>query len=258
VISPADILALPLADILQPLEDGAEAILDFFHDDVGFTWGTSIIAMTVVIRAALVPLTYRQIKSMRALQALQPQLKEIQEKYKDDRQRQQQEMMRFYQENKINPLASCLPLLLQLPVFFALFRLLQGDSFEADVEKSGNAGWLFIDSVVDKPHGAELVILMVLFLASMAVSSYITIRQSPTAAGSQQYMFLGLFAVIGVVFVPRFPAGLSLYWITTNIWTIGQTYVAAKLIPPPPVPSPEQVKAQKAPPPPPRKRKRRR
>ena len=76
---------------------------------------------------------------MRALQALQPQIKAIQEKYKNDRQRQQQEMMRFYQENKVNPLASCLPLLLQLPIFFALFRTLRGDSFQQDVEASGGA-----------------------------------------------------------------------------------------------------------------------
>jgi YidC/Oxa1 family membrane protein insertase len=251
-------LILPLANILQPLEDGAEAILKFFHDDVGVSWGTSIICMTVVIRAALVPLTYRQIKSMRALQALQPQLKEIQEKFKNDRQRQQQEMMRFYQRNKINPLASCLPLLLQLPVFFALFQLLRSNAFEQDVESTGGAGWMFIDSVVENPQGAETVILIALFIASMAASTYVTIRQSPTAAGSQQYLIFGLFAVVGAAFVPTFPAGLSLYWITTNIWTIGQSYAAAKLIPPPPVPTAEEEKASKPPPPPPRKRKRRR
>jgi YidC/Oxa1 family membrane protein insertase len=194
VISPADILALPIADILAPLENGAEAILDFFHNDVGLTWGTSIIAMTVVIRAALVPLTYRQIKSMRALQALQPQMKEIQEKFKDDRQRQQQEMMRFYQENKINPLSSCLPLLLQLPVFFALFRLLRGDNFKADVMAAGDQGWLFISSVIEKPTGAELIILVALFMGSMVLSSLVTFQASPGGVGSQQYIFLGMFA----------------------------------------------------------------
>ena len=249
---------IPLADILQPLEDGAEAILDFFHDDVGFTWGTSIIAMTFVIRAALIPLTYRQIKGMRALQALQPQMKEIQEKFKNDRQRQQQELMRFYQENKINPLASCLPLLLQLPVFFALFQLLQGDSFEADVRASGDAGWLFIESVTADPTGGELIALIVLFMGSMALSSLVMIRTSPSAGGTQQYMLLGAFALLGAFFVPAFPAGLSLYWITTNFWTVGQQYVANKLIPPPELPSVEEKRAAKPPPPPPRKRKKRR
>lgn len=249
---------IPFASILQPLEDAAEAILQFFHDDVGLTWGTSIIALTIVVRALLIPLTYKQIKGMRALQALQPQLKEIQEKYKNDRQRMQQEVMRFYQENKINPLASCLPLVLQLPVFFALFQLLQGDSFERDVEQSGGAGWLFIESVIQKPEGAETIILMLLFAGSMALSTIVTMRSSPTAPGSQQYMLIGVFALVGVFFVPTFPAGLSLYWITTNFWTVGQSYVAAKLIPAPAVLTPEEVAATKPPPPPPKKKKKRR
>ncbi|HEX5761683.1 MAG TPA: YidC/Oxa1 family membrane protein insertase [Solirubrobacterales bacterium] len=248
----------PFASILQPLEDVAEAILQFFHDDASLTWGTSIIALTIVVRALLIPLTYKQIKGMRALQALQPQLKEIQEKYKNDRQRMQQEVMRFYQENKINPLASCLPLLLQIPVFFALFQLLQGDSFERDVEESGGAGWLFIESVIQKPEGAETIILMLLFAGSMALSTIVTMRSSPTAGGSQQYLLIGAFTLIGVFFVPAFPAGLSLYWITTNFWTVGQSYVAAKLIPAPAVLTPEDVAAAKPPPPPPRKKKKRR
>ncbi|MGH2981538.1 MAG: YidC/Oxa1 family membrane protein insertase [Solirubrobacterales bacterium] len=249
---------IPIADILDPLENGAEAILDFFHDDVGLAWGTSIIALTVVIRTLLIPLTYKQIKGMRAMQALQPQIKELQEKYKNDRQRQQQEMMRFWQANKINPLASCLPLLLQLPVFFALFQLLQSDSFESDVRASGDQSWLFIDSVIKDPTGAEMVILVVLFIGSMALSSLVMIQSSPSGGGSQQYMLLAVFAVIGPFFVPFFPAGLSIYWITTNFWTVGQQYAAAKLIPPPQMAAPEQVQAAKPPPPPPRKRKKRR
>jgi YidC/Oxa1 family membrane protein insertase len=249
---------IPFADIFAPLENVAESILDFFHNNVGLTWGTSIIALTIVVRAALIPLTYRQIKGMRALQALQPQMKEIQEKFKNDRQRMQQEMMRFYQANKINPFASCLPLLLQLPVFFALFRLLRGDSFENDVKASGDQSWLFINSVIEKPHGAELVILIVLFMGSMALSSLVMIQSSPSGAGTQQYLFLGVFAFMGVFFVPAFPAGLSLYWITTNFWTVGQQYAAARLIPAPAAPTPEQAMAAKPPPPPPRKRKKRR
>jgi YidC/Oxa1 family membrane protein insertase len=248
-----------LANILQPLEDGAEAILDFFHDDVGLAWGTAIIALTVVIRTLLIPLTYKQIKGMRALQALQPQIKELQEKYKDDRQRQQQEMMRFWQENKINPFSSCLPLLLQLPVFFALFQLLRSNNFKQDVLASGDPSWLFIDSVVQEPGwSAEGIILMVLFMGSMALSSLVMIRSSPTSAGNQQFILLGAFSLMGVFFVPNFPAGLSIYWITTNFWTVGQQYAATKLIPAPEAPTPEQVKAAKPPPPPPRKRKKRR
>src|SRR3712207_8674380 len=120
-------MSIPVANILQPLIDIANAVLVFFHDNLGFGWGVSIIALTFLTRALLIPLTYKQIKGMRALQALQPQLKEIQEKYKNDRQRMQQEMMRFYQENKVNPLASCIPLLAQIPVFITLFYALRSD-----------------------------------------------------------------------------------------------------------------------------------
>ena len=116
---------LPAANILQPLIDVANAVLQFFHDNVGLSWGMSIIALTVVTRALLIPLTYKQLKGMRAMQALQPQIKELQEKYKNDKQRMQQEMMRFYKENKVNPLASCIPLLAQLPVFITLFYVLR-------------------------------------------------------------------------------------------------------------------------------------
>ena len=113
------------ANILQPLVDVFETVLKFFHDNAGLSWGMSIIALTVLTRALLIPLTYRQLKGMRALQALQPQIKEIQAKYKNDKQRMQQEMMRFYQENKVNPFSSCLPLVAQLPVFISLFYMLR-------------------------------------------------------------------------------------------------------------------------------------
>jgi YidC/Oxa1 family membrane protein insertase len=249
---------IPLADILQPLEDAAEAVLDFFHNNAGLSWGTSIIALTVVVRAFLVPLTYRQIKGMRAMQALQPQIKEIQEKFKNDKQRMQQEVMRFYQANKINPLASCLPLLLQLPIFFALFRLLSGDSFENDVKTSGGESWFFINSVIENPQGAETVVLMILVAGSSVLSMLVSTRSSPTATGNQQYLFFAMFAVVGVIFVPKFPAGLSLYWITTNFWTVLQAYAAAKLIPAPASVTAAAEEAAKPPPPPPRKKKRRR
>src|SRR5947209_415294 len=103
-----------LANVLQPLIDFFEGILKFFHDSLSFSWGWSIIAMTVVVRAALVPLTVKQFKSMQALAQLQPEIKKLQEKYKDDKQRLNQEMMTFYKENKVNPFSSCLPLVLQL------------------------------------------------------------------------------------------------------------------------------------------------
>src|SRR5690348_6126156 len=112
----------------SPLISAFEAIMVFIHDNVvGGSWGFAIVGLTVVIRAVLVPLTFRQLKSMQEMQRLAPQINALKEKYKEDKQRQQQELMKFYQENKINPLASCLPLLLQIPVFISLFYMLRTD-----------------------------------------------------------------------------------------------------------------------------------
>src|SRR5947209_9877916 len=113
------------ANIFQPLIDVFETILKFIHNNVGVSWGFSIVLLTVVIRAALIPLTVKQFHSMQRLQAHMPELKAIQARYKDDKQRQQQEVMKFYQENKVNPFGSCAPLALQLPVFIALFYMLR-------------------------------------------------------------------------------------------------------------------------------------
>ncbi len=112
------------ANIFQPLIDAFEAVLKFFHGG-GISWGWSIVLLTVCVRAVLVPLTLKQLRSMQKLQQLAPQLKAIQAKYKEDKQRQQQEIMKFYKENNVNPFASCLPLLLQLPVFIGLFYTLK-------------------------------------------------------------------------------------------------------------------------------------
>jgi YidC/Oxa1 family membrane protein insertase len=264
------------ANVLQPLIDAADWLLLSLHDDVGLSWGASIIGLTVIVRLALVPLTIKQIKSMNALRALQPQIKEIQEKYKGDRQAMNQAMMRFYQENKVNPFASCLPLLLQLPVFMALFYLLRGNEFRQRVEASGEQSFLFIKNLAEQAHGAELVVLMILFIGSQVAS---TMVMSVTVDKTQQRIML-LLPLFFAVLIPNFPAGLILYWITTNFWTLGQQLVVKRLAPPPQVatassngsgtggrarksgPEREPVAAgggnPKRPPPPPRKKKRRR
>src|SRR5271167_2970776 len=122
------ILANVIEDAFSPLISFFESIMVFIHAHlVGGSWGLAIVGLTVLIRAVLVPLTFRQLKSMQEMQRLAPQINALKEKYKDDKQRQQQEIMKFYQENKINPLASCLPLLLQLPVFISLFYMLRTD-----------------------------------------------------------------------------------------------------------------------------------
>ncbi|HWI94561.1 MAG TPA: YidC/Oxa1 family membrane protein insertase [Solirubrobacterales bacterium] len=249
---------IPPANILQPLIDIANGVLQFFHDNAGLSWGMSIIALTVCTRALLIPLTYRQLKGMRALQALQPQIKEIQAKYKNDRQRMQQEMMRFYQENKVNPFASCIPLIAQLPVFITLFYVLRHE-LPSDIGcEAGHCGseasFLFINDLTAKAHGAELITLLVLYVGTQLVSGLI---MSVTADKSQR-MMMALLPFIFVPFVINFPAGLVLYWITTNFWTIGQQYVIQRVIPAPVAATPEAIAAAKPPPPPPKKKKKRR
>ena len=112
----------------SPLISLFESIMVFLHDNlVGGSWGLAIVGLTVIVRAVMVPLTYRQLKSMQEMQRIAPQLQALKQKYKDDKQRQQQEMMKLYQEHGVNPFASCLPLLLQLPVFISLFYMLRSD-----------------------------------------------------------------------------------------------------------------------------------
>jgi YidC/Oxa1 family membrane protein insertase len=119
------ILANVIQDAFSPLINVFESIMVWIHETIGGSWGLAIVGLTVLIRAFLVPLTFRQLKSMQEMQRHAPEINALKEKYKEDKQRQQQELMKFYQEKKINPLASCLPLLLQLPVFFSLFYMLR-------------------------------------------------------------------------------------------------------------------------------------
>jgi YidC/Oxa1 family membrane protein insertase len=251
------------ANILQPLIDIANGVLQFFHDSAGLSWGMSIIALTVVTRALLIPLTYKQLKGMRAMQALQPQIKELQEKYKNDKQRMQQEMMRFYKENKVNPLASCLPLLAQLPVFITLFYVLRHElppdmgCPEAGHCAAYGAEFLFIHDLTGKAEGGELIALLILYVGTQLASGAV---MAVTADKSQRMMMFAL-PLVFVPFILSFPAGLILYWITTNFWTIGQQLVIKRIVPPPVVATPEgaaAVQAAKPPPPPPRKKKKRR
>jgi YidC/Oxa1 family membrane protein insertase len=230
---------------LQPLIDFFEGILKFFHDTVGFGWGLSIIVMTLVVRACLLPLTLKQFHGMQRLAKVQPEIKRLQEKYKHDRERLNQEMMRFYRENKVNPFASCLPLIAQLPVFFSLFYMLRKDlRFDICPEvqtaagappkppvicgTGGDAGFLFIPDLTDKATGWVLAVLIVLYVGSQLFS---TLLMSTTTDRNQKMIMLALPFVF-VIFVIQFPAGLLLYWITTNCWTIVQQAIVRKRLGP--------------------------
>src|SRR5215218_9672988 len=139
-----------IANVLQPLIDACEAVLRFWHDVLGDfpnSWGWSIILLTFTVRIAILPLTFKGVKSMQRLQTLQPEIKKIQERYKDDRQRMNQEVMAFYQREKVNPLGSCLPLVLQIPFFISLFYLLRSPGFNAVI--AGNAAFGPIDNLAE-------------------------------------------------------------------------------------------------------------
>lgn len=244
-----------LANIFQPLIDVANEVLVFLHDTVGLEYGLAIVGLTFITRLAILPLSVKQIRSMREMAAIQPHLKEIQEKYKDDRERLQRESMRLFQEHGVNPFASCLPLLLQLPVFLALFYLLQSDEFEEEVREAGQESWLFIDNILENATGGTLIILLALYLGTSVIAGLImTGRQ---ATGQQRMLSMGLPILFTPIMI-SFPAGLLVYWISTNVWTMGQQAVVKIFFPPPPQPTPEEVKESRPPPPPPRKRKRRR
>ena len=216
-----------IANVLQPLIDVANSILEFWHD-VGFSWGASIIMLTVCVRLLILPLTFKQVRSMQDLQRLQPEMKRIQERYKDDRQRMNQEMMKLYQEHKVNPLGSCLPILLQLPFFISLFYLLRSDEFQNEI--AGAESFLFIDDLAAPATGATLAVLVVLYVTTQLISGLVS---TVTADPTQRRIMLALPFVF-VIFIINFEAGLIVYWITTNVWTIGQQLAIRRLFPKPP------------------------
>jgi YidC/Oxa1 family membrane protein insertase len=219
-----------LANILQPLIDINEAVLRFWHNDIGLSWGASIIGLTVVIRMLILPLTFKQVRSMQALQRLQPEMKKIQARYKDDKQRQQQAMMEFYKEHQVNPLGSCLPLILQFPFFIGLYQTLRSSGFKAEV---GDQGQFFFIPNITKPltgHTTELVVMIVLYVGTQLASSYVS---SFNVQDKNQKRLLFIFPFIFVPVIINFQAGLLVYWITTNCWTIGQQLFVRKFLPPP-------------------------
>jgi YidC/Oxa1 family membrane protein insertase len=222
-------------NILQPLIDVNDAIVKFFHDDIGLGWGLSIIGLTVAVRLAILPLTFKQVRSMQGLQKLQPEMKKIQARYKEDKKRQQEEMMKLYQEHQINPLGSCLPLLLQLPFFFGLYQTLKAGGAISDKIKGppvGDNGFLFIPDLTEKvnQNTGVLIALLVIYLTTQLASSYVS---SINIQDPMQRRLLFLFPLVFSVIIIQFPAGLIVYWITTNLWTVGQQLFIKRFLPPP-------------------------
>ncbi|ARZ69073.1 protein translocase component YidC [Streptomyces albireticuli] len=244
--------------ILGPLYTAVSWIIVQFHslyslvfdEDSGWAWGLSIVSLVVLIRICLIPLFVKQIKATRNMQALQPKMKAIQERYKSDKQRQSEEMMKLYKETGTNPLSSCLPILAQSPFFISLYQVLnhiaQGktvgviDKSLLDSARSAHIfgaplSVKFMDSAskVEK-LGATLTdvrVVTVIMIVLMSLSQFYTQRQLmtknvdltvKTPFMQQQKMLMYVFPVMFAVFGINFPVGVLVYWLTTNVWTLGQ------------------------------------
>jgi YidC/Oxa1 family membrane protein insertase len=228
------IFALIVGSPLTPLEHAARHVLNWLHSTVGLSWAWSIVALTVIVRMILVPLTVKQIHSMQNLQRYAPQMKEIQKKYKQDKQKQNEELMKFYRENQINPAASCLPMLVQLPVFIALYYALRAFAKEPAAMHPGSLSFLhFIPSIADPTtaHWGGFVLLVIYVTSQMAS----TLFMATTVDKMQRYLFM-IMPLVFVFVIARFPAGLVLYWVTTNLWTVGQGLITRRLVPKTPAP----------------------
>ena len=221
-------MILGFSNPLKPLENILTSILEWLHGTVGLSWAWSIVALVVLVRIVLVPVMVRQIHSMQNLQAHAPEMKEIQQRWKHDRQRQNEELMKFYRDNKINPAASCLPILLQIPIFISLFYVLK--DFEREIFPSYPGSSLEFLGLVDitaptiESWGP---VLLLIYVASQLTSSY---YMSISMQKAQRILMLVL-PIVFIPFVLRFPAGLMLYWMTTNLWTTGQGFVTRRLMP---------------------------
>jgi YidC/Oxa1 family membrane protein insertase len=221
-----------MTDILAPIENVLTALLEWLHSSVGLTWAWAIVALTLIVRMVILPLTIKQIRSMQRLQIHAPELKAIQQKYKHDKPRMNEEVMKFYKENKVNPLASCLPLVLQIPVFFALFFVLR--DFDDEVYPKypeSDLGWLHVVPNITENINTHWSgwLLLVIYVGSQLASTYF---MSTTMDPRQRYIFLALPFVV-IPFVINFPIGLMLYWSTTNLWTVGQGLITRRLVPKP-------------------------
>ncbi len=214
---------------LQLLEDPLRGLLDFLHENANLTYGWSIVVLTIIVRTALLPLVIKQYSSMRSMQMVAPQLKELQRKYKGNRQKLNEELMRFYKENEINPFASCLPLVAQLPIFIALYYVLREFSEEAVVGTGASDALSFMWVIPDirlelGDIGWGAAVIVAIYALSQLLSTELS--ATPNMPESQRRI-MRILPLVVVVFVFQFPvpSGLVLYWMTTNLWTAGQQLV---------------------------------
>lgn len=250
----------PLYYIVSFVMVGWHTVLSTVLDpDSGATWALSIVGLTLVIRAALIPLFVKQIKSSRNMQLIQPKVKELQKKYGHDRERLAQETMKLYKDTGTNPFASCLPILLQMPIFFALFRMID------QAAKNGTAHGVLTTDLARSFADAELLgvpialtflkadgdvgvmVLAAILVVAMTVTTFLTQRQlmaknMPADAltgpyAQQQKMLLYVLPLVFAVGGVAFPIGVLIYWTTSNIWTMAQQFYVIRNNPAPGTPA---------------------
>ena len=220
--------------ILSPIENVLTDVLTWLHDSGGLTWAWSIVALTVIVRILLVPLAIRQIHSMQSLQLHAPEMKAIQQRYKSDRQKQSEELMKFYRENKINPYASCLPIVFQIPIFIALFYVLK--DFEKEIFPQfpeSTLQWLNLVDITEPTKDGWGPVLLLVYVASQLASTWLMSTQMQSTA---QRVMIMVLPIVFIPFILNFPSGLMIYWLTTNLWTTGQGIVTRRLMPRPAAP----------------------
>jgi YidC/Oxa1 family membrane protein insertase len=220
--------------LLTPLENILTDVLTWLHDTGGLTWAWSIVALTVIVRVLLVPVAIRQIHSMQSLQIHAPEMKAIQQRYKNDRQKQSEELMKFYKENKINPYASCLPIVFQIPIFISLFFVLR--DFEKEIFPQFPASsleWLGLVDITEPTKDGWGPVLIAVYVASQLTSTYL---MSTSMQSQAQRIMIMVLPIVFLPFILGFPSGLMIYWLTTNLWTTGQGIVTRRLMPRPVAP----------------------
>jgi YidC/Oxa1 family membrane protein insertase len=231
-----------VAGILSPIERPLTWLLETLHASLGLDWAWAVVGVTLIVRILLVPISVKQIHSMQRLQRYAPALKELQKKYKNDKQKLREEQMKFFQEHQVNPAASCLPILFQIPIFFALYFVLRDfdEEIYPDYPESSLAWLGFVPDITANinDHWSGFVLLAV-YVGSQVSSAYF---MSMTADRTQRILFLVLpFLLVPFIIDPPgstvFPVGLLIYWVTTNLWTVGQGLVTRRLVPRTPLPT---------------------
>ncbi|GAB3270102.1 membrane protein insertase YidC [Kineosporia babensis] len=266
-----------MLQILRPLEYVVAWIMVAWHSlftsiglspTSGWTWALSIVGLVIVIRIVLIPLFVKQIKASRGLQLIQPELRKIQAKYKgktdpDSRQKMTQETMALYKETGTNPFASCLPILLQAPIFFALFRVLNGDfaigPLTDTLREQLNNSTLFgsaLSATFLRSDDLSTKILTVVLIILMSAATFMTQRQlmmknMPAAAldnpfAQQQKILLYVLPLVFAVSGVNFPIGVLLYWLTTNVWSMGQQFYVIRRMPAPGSPAEKALNERRA------------